>query len=66
MEKVKVRISRKVLNDVSANLDGAEEYINNRLEEICSQEKISVKEVISRRDNLFFCLIPKVTEGLCC
>ena len=51
---------------MSANVDGTEEYANNRLEEICSQEEISVEEVISKGGNLFFCLIPKVNEGLCC
>ena len=66
MEKVKVRILRQVSTNVSANVDGTEEYANNRLEEIYSQEEISVEEVISKGGNLFFCLIPKVNEGLCC
>ena len=38
--------SKRVLTEVSEKDDGEEDFINRRIEEICSQEKLSVEEVI--------------------
>lgn len=46
MDKAKVKLLREFLLNVSANFDGIEEYIKNKKEEICSQEKISVEKVM--------------------
>ena len=50
MNKVKINVLREVLPDVPTNFVGTEEYIRKKLEEICSREKISTKQVI------YFCL----------
>ena len=39
-------MQKSVLKDVSEKYEGAEEFINSRIEDICSQEKQSVEEVI--------------------
>ena len=39
-------ISQEVLRDVCRNFEGAEEFIKERIEEIRTWEKISVKKVI--------------------
>ena len=36
----------KNIQKVSEKYEGAEEFINSRIEEICSQEKLSVEEII--------------------
>ena len=41
-----IKIYKRVPRDVSEKYEGAEGFINSRIEEICSQEKLSVKEVI--------------------
>lgn len=46
MDEVKINILRDVFLNVSANSDSAEEYIENKLKEICSQEKVSAEEII--------------------
>ena len=42
----KVKIYKEALRDVSAKFDGAEKFINERIEEICFREILSVEDVI--------------------
>ena len=37
---------KKVLKEVTEKYDGAEDFINNRIDETCSQEKLCAEEVI--------------------
>ena len=37
MNNIKVKVYKKVLKKVAEESDGAEDYINNRTDEICSQ-----------------------------
>ena len=46
MNNLKIKVYRRVLKKVSEKYDGAEDFINSRIEEICSQEKLSAEEVI--------------------
>ena len=46
MNILKIKIYKRVLNEVSEKYDGAEDFMNSRIEEICSQEKLSAQEVI--------------------
>ena len=46
MNILKMKIYKRVLKDVLRKYEGAEEFINGRIEKICSQEKQSVEEVI--------------------
>ena len=46
MGKRKIKILNEVLSVLSAHFEDAEYFIKERLEEICSREKISVGEVI--------------------
>ena len=45
MVKTKLNVYKKVLHKFCEKLDGAEEFINQKIEEICCQEKLSVEEV---------------------
>ena len=46
MNILKIKIYKRVLKDVLRKYEGAEEFINSRIEKIYSQEKQSVEEVI--------------------
>ena len=46
MNNLKIKICKRVLKEVSKKCDGAEDFINSRIEEICSQEKLSAEEEI--------------------
>ena len=46
MNNVKVKVYKTILKEVSEKYEGIEEFINGKIEEICSQEKLSGKEVI--------------------
>ena len=46
MNILKVQIYKRVLKDVSEKIWGSRGFINSRIEEMCSQEKLSVEEVI--------------------
>ena len=37
MNNIKVKVDKKVLKEVTEKYDGAEDFINNRIDEICSQ-----------------------------
>ena len=41
-----VELNKKVLKEISKKYEGAEDLINNRTDEICSQEKLSAEVVI--------------------
>ena len=46
MNNLKVKVYKTILKEVSEKYEGIEEFINSKIEEICSQEKLSGKEVI--------------------
>ena len=45
MNKTKLNVYKKVLQKVCEKSDGAEEVINQKIEEIYYQEKLSVEEI---------------------
>ena len=45
MDNLKIKIYKTVLKEASKKYDGAEEFMNQKIEEICCQEKLSVEEV---------------------
>ena len=46
MNQIKVKIYKEILREISANFDGAEQFINERIDKICNREKLSLEEVI--------------------
>ena len=46
MNNIKVKVYKKVLKEVSEKYEEAENFINNRINEIGSQEKFSAEEII--------------------
>ena len=46
MDNVKVKVYKKVMNKVAQKQYRAEDFINNRIDETCFQEKLSAEEVI--------------------
>ena len=53
-------MQKSVLKDVSEKYEGAEEFINSRIEEMCSQEKLSVEDVI-----YFLCFLVSILTVKC-
>ena len=53
-------MQKSVLKDVSEKYEGAEELINSRIEEMCSQEKLSVEDVI-----YFLCFLVSILIVKC-
>ena len=45
IDKSRVKITLKVLDDIKAEFSGTKKYIEERLEEECSKENISMDEV---------------------
>ena len=45
MNKTKFNVHKKVLQEVCEKFDGVEEFIKEKIEEICCQEKLSLEEV---------------------
>ena len=43
--KAKIKIYRKVINELGSRFEGAAEFIQNRLKELCSEHGISAEEV---------------------
>ena len=41
MDKTKLNVYRKVLHEVCEKFDGAEEFKNQKIEEICCQEEVT-------------------------
>ena len=46
MDRKRLKITLKILNDVKQEYPGIKKYIEDRLEEECSKENTSVDEVI--------------------
>ena len=46
MSNLEIKVFKKVLKEVVEKYDGAEDFINSSIDEICSQEKLSAEEVI--------------------
>ena len=46
MNNLKIKVYKRVLKEVSKKFDGAEDFMNSRIEEIFSQGKLSTEEVI--------------------
>ena len=52
--KSKIKICKKVIEEICKKYDGAQEFITNRVKELCFQERILIDEVRTRfRANLF-------------
>ena len=45
MDNLKIKTYKTVPKEVSKIYDGAEEFINQRIEEICCQENLSLEEI---------------------
>ena len=45
MNNIKIKIYKRLLKEVSEKYDGTEDFINNKIEEIASQETLSTEEV---------------------
>ena len=45
MSSAKLNVYKKVLQEISKKFDGAKEFIRYKIEEICCNEKLLVKEV---------------------
>ena len=45
MNNIKMKIYKRVLQEISEKYNEAEDFINKRTEEVCSQEKLSAEEV---------------------
>ena len=43
--KIKIKIYKKVIEEVSKKYEGAGEYIHNKISELCSEHGISIEEV---------------------
>ena len=52
MNSLKIKLYKRVLKEVSEKFEGAEDFINRRIYEICSQQKLFAKDVI-----YFLCFI---------
>ena len=46
VSNLEIKVFKKVLKEVVEKYDGAEDFINSSIDEICSQEKLSAAEVI--------------------
>ena len=45
MNVIKVRVHKQVLKEIYHKYDGAEDFINERIEVVCFHEKLSVEKV---------------------
>ena len=46
MNSLKIKVYKRVLNEVSEKFEEAEDFINRRIDKMYSQEKLSAEEVI--------------------
>ena len=46
MNHIKVNVYKKVMKKIAEKSDGAEDFIKNRIDEICCQERLSAKAAI--------------------
>ena len=53
MSNAKLNVYRKVLQEVCEKFNGAEQYIQEKIEVLCSESKLSAEEVT--RKNYKFC-----------
>ena len=45
INNVKINVYKKVLQELCVKFNGAEAYIKERIEDLCSENKLSVEEV---------------------
>ena len=45
MNNIKIKINKKILKEICEKYDGAEDFINDRIKEICSHQKLFAEEV---------------------
>ena len=45
MSDTKLNVYKKVLQDVCEKFNGAEQYIKERIDELCSESKLSIDQV---------------------
>ena len=45
MSETKLNVYKKVLQDVCEKFNGAEQYIKERIDELCSESKLSIDQV---------------------
>ena len=57
MEKRKLKITSEVLNEVTAEFPETKEFIEERLEQKCAEENISVEEVIYIFTSIFYFVV---------
>ena len=46
MNKLKIKVYKKVPKEVAEKYNGAEDFIKNIIDEICFQEKLSAEEAL--------------------
>ena len=46
MNNINIKVCKRVPNEVSKKYNRAADFLNSRIEEICSQEKLSAEAVI--------------------
>ena len=46
MNNIKIKVYNKLLKEIHEKYDGAQDFVNDKIEEICSHEKLSAEEVI--------------------
>ena len=46
MNNINFKVNKKILKKVIKKYDGAEDFTNNKIDEILSQEKLSAEDVI--------------------
>ena len=58
MNNLKIKVYKKALKEVTEKYDGAEDFINNSIDEIYSQETLSGKEAIYFLAGFLQCMFP--------
>ena len=53
MSNTKLNVSKKVSQEVCKKFNGAEQYIKERIEVLCSESKLSAKEVTCLFTNIY-------------
>ena len=53
INNIRIKVSQNLLKEICGKYDGAEDFINEKIEVICSQEKVSAEEVICFSVNVF-------------
>ena len=55
MNKIKVKLQTKVLTETSEKYGGPDDFINNKIDDILSQEKMFAEEVINFLVSIMSC-----------